>query len=163
MTNRIELLKKEKFKECPMAKIYIATTLSKRKDHNIIRDILVAQGHEITYDWTLHHSFDIEGFEYDLPEAQKVSMAERQGVMDADLLVVLLPGKKGTHIEIGMALAKNIPIVLHSEDLEEFSFKRNRCVFYFHPNVIQVTCSFDESEKIIEKIYQRLEKPVSVN
>ena len=42
------------------------------------------------------------------------ALAEIAAVREADVLVVLLPGGYGTHVEIGAALALGKPVILHA-------------------------------------------------
>lgn len=52
------------------------------------------------YDWT-GHTFD--------DDPQGVAASDFRGVSNADAVVVLLPGGPGTHTELGVALAQQIP------------------------------------------------------
>jgi nucleoside 2-deoxyribosyltransferase len=44
----------------------------------------------------------------------KIALAELAGVREADVLIVLLPGGYGTHVEIGAALGLGKPVILHA-------------------------------------------------
>ena len=83
----------------------------------------------ITYDWTAHGSVWKDGAD----RIRKVAQAEMQGVLDADYVVVLLPGGRGTHTELGMALADGKPVILYGTD-DDFSGPKT-CAFYHHPLV----------------------------
>jgi len=85
-------------------KFYIATSLDNAEQHNAVRDALVAQGHTITHDWTqcgVDKGPSVE-------ELRKRGDADIEGVLQADLLIVLLPGGKGTHVELGLMIAKMV-------------------------------------------------------
>jgi len=110
-----------------MAKFYIATYLERHAEHNVIRDILVAAGHEITYDWTSHGSVKEVGEE----RLTEVAEAELKGVTEADFVVVLLPGGRGTHAEIGAAVAMGLPTYIHSTKPELFTTTDATCAFYW--------------------------------
>jgi len=110
-----------------MAKFYIATYLERHADHNLVRDALVAAGHEITYDWTSHGSIKEEGEE----RLIEVAEAELHGVTEADFVVVLLPGGRGTHAEIGAATGLSIPTYIHSTKPELFTTTDATCAFYW--------------------------------
>lgn len=84
---------------------YIATALERAADHTLVRDAMAAAGHQITYDWTAHGSVQSEG----LDRIREVAEAETRGVLDADLVIVLLPGGRGTHAELGIAIGAGIP------------------------------------------------------
>jgi len=103
-------------------KFYIATGFRNVDAHHRVRDVLVKDGHEITYDWTL------AGETNDPLVYSNISECEIQGVKDADFLVVLLPGKFGTHAELGAALALDKPVIL-------CGYMEYDCIFYHHPNV----------------------------
>lgn len=113
-------------------KFYIATRLERAADHNLVRDQLVEMGHEITYDWTAHGSVQKEG----AARIREVALAETRGVQEADFVVVLLPGGRGTHAELGLALAFGIPVLIHSREEDGFFADDGRtCAFYHHPLV----------------------------
>lgn len=109
-----------------MAKFYIATSLSRHKEHNLVRDFLLENGHEITYDWTLHGSQKHTSFE----RLKQIGDYQVTAIRDADAVIVLLPGGKGTHTEFGMALALKKPIFMHSESAEPFVLGDEICAFY---------------------------------
>ena len=53
---------------------------------------------------------------------------------DADVLLVLLPGGYGTHVEIGVALALEKPVILHAPNRETLAAPYP-CIFHYHPGV----------------------------
>lgn len=107
-------------------KFYIATSLSNHLNHNRLRDALLTRGHEITYDWTQHGPVWPEG----LDRVREVAFNEFQGVEDADVVIVLCPGGRGTHIEMGVAIATYRPIVLISADSRDHEVVEGTCSFY---------------------------------
>ena len=116
-------------------KFYIATGLDNWEFHNIIRDQMRARGFKITYDWTTHKSVAHKGQQV----CQTTAVKELEGVAKADIVVVLLPGGRGTHIEIGIALAFNRRVIIYGTP-EDFAFEKHKtCVFYYHPNVKRIT------------------------
>jgi nucleoside 2-deoxyribosyltransferase len=116
-------------------KFYIATGFENKVEHNRVRDLLISDGHEITYDWTI-----MEAGVTDFPIQRAIAKAEIQGVIDADFLIVLLPGKFGTHAELGAALALDKPVILCGEMVGE-------CIFHAHPHVMRIP-RFDDLNKI---------------
>jgi hypothetical protein len=123
-------------------KFYVASGVSNAEKVNLAAAALNAAGHERTYDWTGHG--DVSKAE---PEFKRhVAASESRGVLDAELVVLLLPGRFGTHAELGMALAsaENKRILLWSESPAPFDGKEGFCVFYHHPAVERVVCPFDE-------------------
>jgi Nucleoside 2-deoxyribosyltransferase len=67
-------------------------------------------------------------------EYGKIALAELKGVRDADVLVVMLPGGFGTHVEIGAALALGKPVIVHAPDRKTLATPYP-CVFHYHPRV----------------------------
>lgn len=116
-----------------MARFYIATTLSRHAEHNVVRDLLQTAGHEITYDWTVHGSVKTEGAE----RLGEVGELELQGVRDADFVVVLLPGGRGTHAEVGAATILGKPTYIHTMDHGLFAFDSRTCAFYWTGTVFR--------------------------
>ncbi len=108
-------------------KIYIATTLSNAKQHNALRDYLADSGVELTYDWTIQGSVAAESEK----EIEAVAVDEVHAVQQAEAVVMLISAKRGTHVELGMALALNKPVVFYGDP----DWTGNLCVFYYHPLV----------------------------
>ncbi|MEF2781897.1 MAG: hypothetical protein U0N20_02245 [Clostridium sp.] len=75
--------------------------------------------------------------------------SEFQGIIDSDVVIILLPAGRGTHIELGMALALNKKVYLCSLTEEEFSVE-NTVVFYELPNITHLVGTADENIKIIK-------------
>lgn len=112
-------------------KFYIATKLENHAAHNELMNTLVNHGCTCTYDWTTHGPVFKEGLE----RIRHVAEKEYQGVMDADVVIVLWPGGRGTHVELGMAIAagKQCHIVTDVDGHHEASAES--CAFYHHPAV----------------------------
>jgi hypothetical protein len=121
-------------------KFYIATSLSRIADHNFVRDALTALGHNISYDWTVHGSVKSVSVE----RLQEVAFLELTGVLEADCVIVLLPGGKGTHIELGFAMGNNKKIFLHSEDFSLFALGPQTSAFYHHPHLTRLLCPLSD-------------------
>ena len=64
----------------------------------------------------------------------EIALKELKGVEEADVLIVLLPGGYGTHVEIGAALARGKPVILHAPDRKTLD-SPYPCPFHYHPNV----------------------------
>lgn len=108
---------------------YIATKLDNDAAHNRLRDQLVALGHKITYDWTVHGP----AFSKGLDEVRRVAKAETQGVMRADFVVMLWPGGRGTHVELGMGLALGKLCYIITPVEEHHQAHKETCAFYHYP------------------------------
>ncbi len=129
---------------------YIASGLENTKCVGFAAQAL--SGHTRTYDWTTHGDIRREG----AMRMQQVCRNELQAVIDAELVVVLFPGGKGTHSEIGAALAtaQNKRIILWSETGDEFRAGDGEthpsvCAFYFHPSVERWVCPF---ERLLDRL-----------
>lgn len=112
-------------------KYYIASKLENHAEHNRVRDFLNSLGHEITYDWTHHGPVYRSG----LDRVREVAELETQGVIDADFVVVLWPGGRGTHVELGIALAARKPVLLITHVEAHHEATTETCAFYHHPLV----------------------------
>lgn len=124
---------------------YIASRLENAARVRDLASILKARGHVHTYDWTMHGSVQNEGSDV----IAKVASREHAGVRSADTVIVLLPGGRGTHAELGMAIAwatvvaedtgDPIRILVLSESPEiDFGEDGRTCAFYHHPLVKRI-------------------------
>lgn len=131
-------------------KYYVASGVPNAEKVNIVADLLNKKGHVRTYDWTKHGSVA------DAPPERKreVAHTEASAVQAAELVVLLLPGRFGTHAELGLAIgsAENKRILLWSETDAPFSGESGFCVFYHHPTVERLVCSFDELLKTLTQL-----------
>lgn len=123
-------------------KFYVASGVSNAEKVNQAASVLKEAGHERTYDWTTHGDVS----KADPNFKQHVASSESRGVLEAELVVLLLPGRFGTHAELGIALASagNKRILLWSETAAPFDGTEGFCVFYHHPAVERVVCPFEE-------------------
>lgn len=121
-----------------MIKAYIATKLENHAKHNKIMNEIAKLGVRLTYDWTLHGAVYAEGAK----RIQEVSELELMGVLQADFVVVILPGGRGTHVELGMALAANKTVYLLCEtrELQDMVMipTKDTCAFYHNIRCIKV-------------------------
>ena len=113
-----------------MPSFYIASGLGGAIRAREIAQALVRRGFVWTYDWTAHGSVqhDMDGL------GPKTAEAEMNGVACADFVVVLLPGGRGTHAELGAALALGKPALIFGE---HFVVDGVECVFYRHPRAVK--------------------------
>lgn len=112
-------------------KFYIATGINNAYTHNIVRDLLIKEGHEITYDWTLHGAVISKGLE----RCKEVCLLEIEGVYTADVVIVIWPGGRGAHVELGIAIASKKQIHLVSCDPQILVPSPESSIFYFHPRI----------------------------
>lgn len=139
-------------------RFYIATGLHGAALAIRLANVFIDHNHELTYDWTAHGDVRREGH----ARMSEVAFNEARAVRDAELVVVLLPGGKGTHTELGNAIATraNKRIIIWSETGMEFKNDENTCVFYHHPSVERIVCSVNEllelfdTDRLDEAIYR---------
>ena len=75
---------------------YVASGVANTERVSRAAAVLSALGHARTYDWTTHGSVAAE------PSKRKseVAAAEVSAISEADLVLILLPGGRGTHTEL---------------------------------------------------------------
>lgn len=123
---------------------YIASGVENAARVNEAAAVLTKLGHRRTYNWTLDGS--VKGGA--VQKKQSVARLACDGVLSASLFVLLLPGAKGTHAELGMALAKaslvssEMRVLVWSETSGPFDGTDGFCVFYHHPAVERIVCPF---------------------
>ena len=127
-------------------KFYIGSGMRNCKLVNYYAKILKENGWEQTYDWVKNVSNDVS-----LEDMIKYATLESKGIADSDIVIILLPAGRGTHIELGMAMALNKKIFLCSATKEEFSIE-NTVAFYELPKVVKLVGTTDENIKEIIKL-----------
>jgi len=130
-------------------KYYIATSIERAPLHNIVRDGLQKLGHEIAYDWTTHGSVKHTS----TARLAEVAHFESQGILASDFVLVLLPGGKGTHVELGLSIASGKMVYLHSEDPNLFEIGPQVCAFYHHPRVIRFSCPIEQAAATLQSLF----------
>lgn len=118
----------------------------KKKEGYIIIEIPRKNGWEHTYSWTKHICDDVT--EDDLI---KYARLEQKGIIDSDVVIILLPAGRGTHIELGMALALNKKIFLCADTKEEFGIE-NTVNFYELPDIVKLAGTADENIREIIRL-----------
>ena len=128
---------------------YIASRLENAARVRELAEVLKSWGWQQTYDWTSHGM--VLGEKDDL---QRVAAEELAGVIRAQIVIVLLPGGRGTHTELGLALGYRKKIVLYSEDPASFDpASRDTCSFYWLPEVERVQCPWEELPRWLKEKY----------
>lgn len=113
------------------ASYYIASSLRQVEEVREVQKLMAAQGWRLSHDWTTTRPVETP--------AQGAQCAREcvEGVEDAEVIIVLLPGGRGTHAELGMALALEKPVLLYRAP-RELLLGEQSCAFYHHPRVRQV-------------------------
>lgn len=117
-------------------RFYVASGLENFAAVREVSAELKALGHQQTYDWTEHCDVRDQGGE----RMRQVAGREVSAVLEADLVIALLPGGRGTHTEIGLAVARAAltdkgQVWLWSQDGSHFMPDERTCTFYFHPRI----------------------------
>ncbi len=127
-------------------KFYIGSGFKNCELVNYYSKALEENGWSHTYNWTKNI-----GGEATIEDLVKYSELEIKGIVDSDVVIILLPAGRGTHIELGMALALNKKIFLCAASREEFSIE-NTVNFYQLPDCMKLVGSAEENIKEILKI-----------
>lgn len=131
-------------------KFYIASKLENATRVRELAEILKSWGWKHTYDWTEH------GRVLNREALQSVAAEELAGAVRADLVIILLPGGKGTHTELGIALSHKKEIIMHSERLDPFDANGGEtCSFYWLPGIERVCCPWEELPRWLRRKYGR--------
>ena len=107
---------------------------------------LIEQGWHQTYDWVKNINGDIS-----IEDMIKYATLEKQGVADADVVIILLPAGRGAHIELGMALALGKKLFLCAQQENDFNIE-NTVAFYELPSVEKLTGTKEENITEIIKV-----------
>lgn len=111
-----------------MPRRYYLSTRKDRAEHALILvNALQTAGWERTFDWSESQDFSPDNY------AETAAM-EIRAVQEADVLVVLLPGGYGTHVEIGAALVLGKRVIIHAPNRTILN-SPYPCVFHYHPLV----------------------------
>lgn len=124
---------------------YIGSGMKNCKLVNYYAKVLNENGWNQTYNWIENVNDDVS-----IEDMTVYAKLESQGIIDSDVVIILLPAGRGAHIELGMALALNKKIFLCSATKKEFSIE-NTVAFYELPNIVQLVGNADENIKQIIK------------
>lgn len=126
-------------------KFYIGSGMKNCELVNNYAKLLTDNGWEQTYDWVKNVSDDVC-----LKDMIEYATLESQGIVDSDIVIILLPAGRGAHIELGMAMALNKRVFLCSSTKEGFSIE-NTVAFYELPKIIKLIGTAEENVKKIIK------------
>jgi len=128
---------------------YLSTRKDRLDEAVPLLDALKANGWKQTFAWSDQDAHNPAGY-------AEIALAELAGVREADVVIVLLPGGFGTHVEIGAALALGKRIILHAPDRRTLETPY-ACVFHYHPLVTLLVSEHVE----INNVLASLPKPES--
>ncbi|MFC0188692.1 nucleoside 2-deoxyribosyltransferase [Fictibacillus aquaticus] len=108
---------------------------------------LMHEGLRQTYDWTQNDKTTDE------EQLCAIGEAEVRGIKDADIIVILLPGGKGTHTELGIAIAEEKKVFLYAMD-NKWSDEERKVTFYY---INGVTIIKGEMQRLITAVKETAE------
>jgi hypothetical protein len=132
-------------------KFYIASSLKNKDQVRYVSERLKSKGFIHTYDWTVNENLTT------LEELQAIGQKEKDAVIEADFVVVLLPAGKGSHIELGIAMGNGKKIYLYSPNREVDNIETTS-TFYHLPEIEKCFGTIDELVDCIglnEKVFCR--------
>lgn len=127
-------------------KYYIASSFANKEIVNLTIKSLNNLGFINTYNWTLNEKADNK------LKLKNIGIEELNAVMDTDILIAILPGGKGTHIEMGIAIGFNKPVLIAYFNKELISVD-NSATFYHLDNVKHILVT---EENIVDKLVKTL-------
>ena len=118
-------------------KFYVASSFINKEQVRYVSQKLIGFGFSHTYDWTKNNRAST------LAELEEIGTKEKNAVLASDIVIVLLPGGKGSHIELGLALAggKNVFLYSPNDEINDLSLTST---FYHLPEVEKVIGTLDD-------------------
>jgi nucleoside 2-deoxyribosyltransferase len=132
----------EKQKEREEMKFYIASSFTNKETVRVLASRLIEEGFTQTYDWTKNERATT------LTDLARIGEEEKNAVMSADFFVLLLPGGKGSHVELGIAIGLGKRVYMYAPD-NELNHLETTPTFYYVSNVKRFTGTL---ESFIEHI-----------
>lgn len=124
---------------------YISSRLRNIDQVRHMADRLQHNGWTHTCDWTY-----FDGSSADTPDSlRRIGEREFDGVKAADVVIVIAPQGRGTHIELGMAIALGKRAYLYHTDNSYFKCDDATCAFYWLPQVKRLTGQIDDAIEVI--------------
>jgi phosphopantothenate synthetase len=123
-------------------KFYIASSLRNVNNVRSVARILKSRGFIQTYDWTTHTNVD------SISKLREIGHEEVSGVLDADVVIVMMPAGKGSHVELGIALGTKKKIYLYSST-HEINDIGTTSTFYHLEEVEQCIGSMEDLISIV--------------
>ena len=115
-------------------KFYIASSLMKYEQVRDLSRLLKNAGWEHTYDWTLHCPVKVT----DVETLKSIGEKEYEGIKQSDVVIILTPQGRGTHTELGIAIALGKKVYICHHDDTFFKCDDNTSTFYWLSQVNQL-------------------------
>jgi nucleoside 2-deoxyribosyltransferase len=124
-------------------RVYVAASyLDKSKARELMK-AFEPRGHTITHDWT-NDGNNKDDWEIPIEKRSLCAINDIGGIRRANVLVIFGPGRRGTHTEMGIALALQKPIIM-------IQAQEPHGVFYSHPSVVHVS-SVDKALELVDNM-----------
>jgi hypothetical protein len=130
-----------------MKKFYVASSFRNIDAVRYVISQLVSIRYIHTYDWT-RNAVAREENTLTMEDLITIGQNEKKAVLESDFIVVILPGGKGTHIELGMSIAQGKQVFLYSPD-GAIDNVETTSTFYHLPGVEKCYGTLDD---LVEKI-----------
>ena len=124
-------------------RFYIASSLRNIDQVRYVSEKLKNIGFIHTYDWTVNENVTT------LEELRVIGEKEKNAVIEADIVLVLLPAGKGSHIELGIAIGNGKNIYLYSPN-KEIDNMETTSTFYHLTDIEKCFGTLDELVEIID-------------
>ena len=125
-------------------KFYIASSFKNIDMVRYVSEKLLRKGFIHTYDWTQNER------DLTIEQLREIGQKEKTAVIEADIIIVLLPAGKGSHIELGIAIGQGKRTYLYSPNNEVNHFATTS-TFYHLPEVEKCFGSIDELVDMVAK------------
>jgi hypothetical protein len=109
-------------------RIYVASGWTNRVNARKLMDELEARGHVITVDWPSHVWPEDASESVIKALTSEYARRDEQGVLTADMLVLLFPTRLGSNTEFGIALGTGKKIAMVGERKQENVFYASKRV-----------------------------------
>lgn len=133
-------------------RFYLSTRKDRSEEGACVSRALVDRGWECTFDWTSLNDSTTRDF-------PRIAGLEIGGVRQADVVIVLLPGGFGTHVEIGAAIALEKTIILHSPS-QAILDTPYPCVFHYHRLVKILVSEQIDIEAVLNALPVEIRAPI---
>ncbi|RLQ92406.1 group-specific protein [Falsibacillus albus] len=130
-------------------KFYVASSFSNIANVRCVSQMLIDNGWIHTYDWTKNERA------VTVNDLKQIGEKEKEAISESDLVIVMLPAGKGSHIELGIALGLNKRIILHSPTNEVNDFE-NTTTFYHLTEVEKFYGTVDELVEFVVGTEQKI-------
>ena len=125
-----------------MKRFYVASSFRNIVNVRYVAQTLETRGYVNTYDWT-HERVGGDARKVTVGDLRSIGQRERDAMIGADVVVILLPGGKGAHVELGIAIAQGRRTILHSPD-EVINNLETTSTFYHLPELEKCHGTLDD-------------------